>query len=577
MSFFQRRSPRIQNPLAVPSPAGASASDLPFRSVAGAMALVLSVAYAAESDARLAKPNDQRVKIAPLTLTYGQAPPILGAELPSIYATIVGSWPVDLEPRLTRPNTQQQNVAPLTLATGDQPPRALFLTTPDLQTISATREDWLAQSSPRSTAWQATRVDTPFARFPHTQIVATWQPDDRLSAPNERQQKIAPLTLAYGAPPSPQGPLSPQEVQAIGSWPREDWSSQRALISTAWLTVPSWNPFVPPQYGTVLANWPSDLEPRPHAKNVSPARVVPLTLAYGDPPVPQSPISTTELQTIRSWPEEWTAQSAPKSLAWFTPPAWAPKVAFPYGLILATWPADLEPRVVRPNDAQQKIATLTLPTGQAPPPHAPISVPALTAITAPLPTWDVPSAPKGAAWNTAVLAQVPYARQPLSIRAAWDNAEAPLPFPKRSQTATLSLVSGTPPPNAGTSRATRYAILLGQWPADLEPRPPRSLEARPQTVALTLVYGAQPPRRAPLPSAQWSAILQWQPGPNDAQWRGPSAIIVLPRDKVLLQVLASYAPHVAVNGSYVPAVGDTANAFLSDWLQEDFVQRGWTQ
>jgi hypothetical protein len=34
--------------------------------------------------------------------------------------------------------------------------------------------------------------------------------------------------------------------------------------------------------------------------------------------------------------------------------------------VLASWPQDLEPRLTRPNDQQQKIAPLTLPYGQQP-------------------------------------------------------------------------------------------------------------------------------------------------------------------------------------------------------------------
>src|SRR5438105_1125357 len=103
-------------------PIGTQGNQPPRYTTALMVAAVLA-SWPADLEPRLSRPNDQRQKIAPLTLTYGQQPVPAGPITVPEYTQLVASWPPDLEPRLGRPNEQQQKIAPLTLAYGNQPPR----------------------------------------------------------------------------------------------------------------------------------------------------------------------------------------------------------------------------------------------------------------------------------------------------------------------------------------------------------------------------------------------------------------------------------------------------------------------
>ena len=60
-----------------------------------------------------------RTLIAPLTLDYGDEPPLRG---PLSEQARVLAWPTDLEPRLVWPNNTRISIAPLTFTYGDAPP-----------------------------------------------------------------------------------------------------------------------------------------------------------------------------------------------------------------------------------------------------------------------------------------------------------------------------------------------------------------------------------------------------------------------------------------------------------------------
>lgn len=457
---------------------------------------------------RLAKPNDQQQKVAPLTLPYGQQPPNVGTLAQTEYAVLVGQWPLDLEPRLGPPNNRQQTIAPLTLAYGSSPP----------------------------IVGEAAVVEST--------IVGSWPLDlePRLGPPNNQQQHIAPLTLAYGTQPP--------------------------TIATS----------VPARYQLLVGAWPADLEPRLSLPNNTRVSVAPLSLAYGSQPTPTPALNVPEFQAIVSWPQpEWPAQSAPKSTAWIAPPPSVSAVPFPYGLVLSTWPADLEPRLSRPNDQIQKIAPLTLPTGASPQPQPPLSVPDLIAIVSAWPTtWDAQTAPKNAAWNVPpVLVQVPSAPLPRVIWSAWDPAWVPPPTPVAI--APLTLPTGQTAP-AGPSAALRSIYA---WPVDapLVPRGPSIAALIPPTVTqvpytappallwtawsepfvrpptaaaiapLTLIYGAPPPPRPSLATASLTAIVAtwvqaWdaQTAPKNAAWHVPPSFLVPPSVRLPRAIRDAWEP-----------------------------------
>lgn len=192
-------------------------------------------------------------------------------------------------------------------------------------------------------------------------VLAAWPAplEPRLGRPNASQTAIAPLTLVYGTPPSPQGPLAVAE---------------QALIGAAW-----------PQPGEPRLGWP----------NASRTTIAPLTLVYGSQPSPQGPLAVAEQALIgAAWPVTWGAQTAVRSLAWATP--LVPVVAYtsPPAQVWAAW---VDPP--RPPPQPVRIAPLTLVYGDAPP-VGPITIANRPAIMSSWATpWTVGPRPASAAWN----------------------------------------------------------------------------------------------------------------------------------------------------------------------------------
>jgi hypothetical protein len=513
----------------------ATRGSQPPRYTTALMLVAVLASWPQDLEPRLQRPNDlQRTKIAPLTLTYGQQPPRYSVA--SLMNAAVAAWPPDLEPRLGRPNNQQQQIAPLTLKYGQQPPL-------------------IGDSVPEF----------------YKTVTGAWPIDlePRLQPPNNRQQSIAPLTRTYGDQPAIIGASAVIESTIVASWPADleprlglpnNAQQKIAPLTLVYGAAPPVVGTTPARaHGVAIGAWPPDLEPRLAAPNNVRVSAAPLTLVYGSQPVPTPALNLVEFQTIlASTPPDWPAQSAPKSVAWFTPPATATKVAFPYGLILANWPLDLEPRLTRPNDAQQKIATLTLPTGQAPPPQAPLSVAELTAISAPTTTWDAQSASKNAAWNVPVVTQVPFAPFPRSIRAAWDEPWIRPPVPVAIAPLTLSY--GAPPPSRPALSITIVTTTVAAWaqPSDAQSPPknawntplfaqvpyatqPLTIRAawdvatfplpRLVTIApLTLQYGQPPPVIGDRQAFYAQVVGQWPP---DLEPRPAPSLEVRPQSVAL--------------------------------------------
>jgi hypothetical protein len=471
-------------------PIGTQGSEPPRRSIALLMVAVLA-SWPQDLEPRLGKPNNERTTIAPLTLTYGQQPPLVGTSVPADYELVLASWPPDLEPRFSWPNHVRQTIAPLTLPRGDPPP-----------VVGASAID-------------------------EAVIIASWPLDlePRLARPNNARVSIAPLTLTYGTQPSPQPPLAGPAFAAISAWPQPAWSSQAAPKSLAWFVPPGTAPYTPYPYAVIGASWPADLEPRLTRPNDRRQTIVTLTLPTGTSPPPQPPLGLAELVTIvGSWPTSWDAQSGGKNAAWNVPPL---LVSLPYTplprLIWQAW----EPPWIQP-PAPVVIAPLTLVYGAQPPPAAGLSSSDITALVASwATTWDAQTAPKSAAWNVPpILVQVPYAVLPQAIRSAW---EPPWIQPQRLiAIAPLTLIYGQAPP-------LRSAIVLPNvqaitsWPSDLEPRLIWPNVPQVKIAPLTLVYGTPPRPGPPMRPGVYGAVLTWHPPEKwPAQRQPPSIIWLIP-------------------------------------------------
>lgn len=283
--------------------------------------------------------------------TQGNPPPRYSTAL--MLVAVLASWPVDLEPRLARPNEQRVKIAPLTLTYGAQPvPQAPIAAQRWAPIVAAWTQTWDAQSAPRSTAWSAPLV--PF--LAHTgspaHVWTAWA--DPFIAP-PRPVAIAPLTLVYGGQPQPQPPLSTIELAQIVSTWAQTWDSQTApksawnvppLVSFVAYTPPpaliwsAWgDPVQRPQTAPPNAGWnvPPILAPflaftpppaliwtawvEPFVRPPTPVTVAPLTLVYGDTPPLHATLSIRDLvQLVASWVQTWDAQTAGDSASWILPP-----------------------------------------------------------------------------------------------------------------------------------------------------------------------------------------------------------------------------------------------------------------
>ena len=123
-----------------------SASQPPFRQVQAALAMAVVLgAWPAQGEPRLQAPNNQQVKIAPLTLAYGDQPPVAGPITPSEYAQVrltwENPWSAQHAPPLVQPST------------GDQPVPQAPLTATELLIRQAWTTDWPAQTGQKCAAW----------------------------------------------------------------------------------------------------------------------------------------------------------------------------------------------------------------------------------------------------------------------------------------------------------------------------------------------------------------------------------------------------------------------------------------
>lgn len=376
--------------------------DPPPRYTTALMLVAVLASWPADLEPRLTRPNDQQQKIAPLTLRYGQQPTPQGPLAIVEYGQLVASWPADLEPRLGRPNDQQQKIAPLTLVYGSSPPPWRM----DRQVSAAA--SW-APDPPQpyvpeqSSAWNVPPPASVPYRPPPLAIRASWEePPNRPPA----LVSIAPLTLAYGTPPVPAGPVSVLEIaQLVGTWP----------IGVG----------PDPPYAQYL--------------NARLRGTVAVTQPSASQPIPQAPLSVVEItQIAATWAQTWDAQTAPKNAAWNVPPILSAVVYAP--LPRSIWVA-WEPPWIQP-PPPVAIATLTLPTG-TPPPIRRAGDQQIAAVNAWISDATVARQPIPSLVQAPVQA-LPYAPLPVGIRAAWDTPW--IHQPARVVVVTLTLPIGSPPP-----------------------------------------------------------------------------------------------------------------------------------
>lgn len=286
-------------------------------------------------------------------------------------------------------------IAPLTLVYGDAPaPRSPLSVSGSVRTAGTWEQTWESQSAPDNAGWNVPPIliSLPHIDLPKS-IWTSWEP---AWVQPPRPVSIAPLTLTYGTQPQPKAPLAlPTMMAAMASW-QEAWSAQTAAPQASWNVPPIL--VVLPRVELPRAIWTA-WEP-PFVAPPRPVSVAPLTLSYGAQPTPQAPLSVSKIvQAVAAWTESWPAQSANPSAGWNVPPVLVvlPRVELPRS-IWTSW----EPPWIQPPQPVS-IAPLTLPSAVRPTPQKPISVQMLTQVVS---TWEkiwgAQHSPYSAAWDVYV-------------------------------------------------------------------------------------------------------------------------------------------------------------------------------
>lgn len=355
--------------------------------------------------------------------TAGNEPPRRQVQSALAMVAVLASWPASLEPRLQAPNNQQVKIAPLTLPTGQQPaPRQAFR----LPTVWWNPPTWPAQTAPGIAGASPPVAQGPIAgSTTTTEILIGRLWPQGWTLPPRLATLVQPST---GDQPAPQGPLTTTEIGVlVRSWPT-DWPAQSRPIDVVQTTGDqpvAQGPITASELSEVYRSWPTDwpaqTAPKNAAWNVPPVVNIPtpqgpLTTAEtvllvaswptqwaaqsrpirvvqpstGDQPVPSGPVTASEMsEFVRSWPTDWPAQRAPKCAAWLTAPPVNLAYTPPPRLLWMAWepPPPLPTRPV-------SIVTAILPIGTAPPPVKALSAANQRAIGAQWqPNWSAQGAP----------------------------------------------------------------------------------------------------------------------------------------------------------------------------------------
>lgn len=182
--------------------------------------------------------------------TVSDNPPIVGSITPAEMSVVKQSW----EPARPEP-PQTVKVAPLTLVYGQNPPLDGPLSEVELNVLVGQTPGvwWGAQQASPNASWNVPVVSgfLPFTRTPQS-VLNAWLPPDNSA---QSRGPIAPLTLVYGNQPSTRPALSVQQRTAIDA-PRESWSAQSVAPNAGW-NVPVVSAFIPNarQRPQILASW----------------------------------------------------------------------------------------------------------------------------------------------------------------------------------------------------------------------------------------------------------------------------------------------------------------------------------
>lgn len=266
-------------------------------------------------------------------------------------------------------------------------------------------------------------------------VLASWPQDlePRLQAPNNQQNKIAPLTLTYGQQPVPRAQYNP------------------TLLNT------------------IVSSWPVDVGPLVPRPDDQQQKIVPLTLTYGNQPVPSAFYSPTELnEIVTSWPPDtgplvpWPDYVQVKNAAVIPPPPVNTYVPIGHGIYPAILQAIHEEAYY---EVEVVSAVVSAPTNPDQPPRigAPIPAPILQ-------SWQPPD-------------PMPWQRPP-SVAAILPTGTAPIPNSFYSP--------------------TEIVAIVGAWPIDVGPVLPRFT---PPSVVPSFPVVSQPPITRPIATPTYAGIV----------------------------------------------------------------------
>lgn len=357
--------------------------------------------------------------IAPLTLTYGDKPPPAPHSVND--KTILGYW----EPPAPLPTIPQRNYdVPLTLTYGDQPP------------VVSSQRDIDVQSSVLAMAWEP---GPPLPTIPQRRFVAPLTLSYGDQPPFLNRQAIPYQSVDYNQPQrSFFAPLIPVIVAAqpaytrLPQWIIDAWQPAtipvQKLVGIAPLTLTYGNQ--PPPYSTVvngkviLGQWET---PAPLPTIPQRSYIVVQTLTYGDQP-PR--LVRQFIPTVDSF----IPQQQRSGIASLIPPV---SVQPPFTR-LPNWIIDSWKQVDQPTFPRNNVAPLALTYGDRPPPLK-------NTIPLQADTYFPQQARAGvASFAVTVVSQVPFVAQPSFIVNSWNPA--PFSLPPSSKIAPLTLTYGSQPP-----------------------------------------------------------------------------------------------------------------------------------
>lgn len=291
--------------------------------------------------------------------TQGDPPPRQQVAAALMMVAVLASWPSDLEPRLQGPNNSRVKIAPLTLATGQQPPNVGPITPVELRLIvNAWPTDYppILRSPINAAVLPAPPVVTytPPGRFPEA-IGRAWQPPD--PTPFQRVESVVPTFARVDQPPVA-APLPAQAIaQILASQPPDPLPVQlRRSVVPSFAAVDQ-----PPVRGVssllqLLASWAQTWDAQHAAPN-----------AAWNVPVPQSvPPTRFPAHVYAAWqppdpPPVQRLRSVVPTFATVSQPPRRPPLLVAQRVAIASWPADLEPRLTGPNASRIPFVPLPRP------------------------------------------------------------------------------------------------------------------------------------------------------------------------------------------------------------------------